>query len=55
MISASVIVALIAACVVLWLVNAFLPPPIRTVITIVVVGALVIWLLSVFGLVRLGR
>jgi hypothetical protein len=47
----SVFLVLIVLGVVLYLVKAYVPmdPPIRTVLTVVVVLALCIWLLRVFG------
>lgn len=55
----SIVVVLIIVGVVLWLVNTYIPmaPPIKTVITVVVVLVLCLWLLSVFGIgdITIGR
>lgn len=48
-----VLVVLIVVGVVLWLIQTYIPmaPPIKTVITVVVVLFLCIWLLQIFGLI----
>jgi uncharacterized membrane protein len=47
-----VLVVLVVVGVVLWLVQTYIPmaPPIKSIITIVVVLFLCIWLLGVFGI-----
>lgn len=47
-----VVLVLIVAGVLMWLINSFIPmePRIKSLMNIVVVIALVIWLLQVFGL-----
>lgn len=47
-----VLIVLVVVGVILWLVQTYIPmaPPIKTVITIVVVLFLCIWLLRVFGI-----
>ena len=59
----SLVVALIVIGLLLWLVNTYIPmdPKIKQILNIVVVIAVVLWLLSVFGLlpdignVRVGK
>ena len=46
----SLLIVLLVFGVILWLVQAYLPPPIRTVVTIVVVVILIIWLLRLVGI-----
>ena len=48
-----VIIVIIIVGVCLYLVNAYVPmaPPIKTILMVVVVLILVIWLLSVFGII----
>jgi hypothetical protein len=54
-----VLILLIIVGVVLWLVQTYIPmaPPIKTVITVVVVLVLCLWLLSLFGIgdIYVGR
>lgn len=47
----SVVVVLVVVGLLLWLVNQYLPlqPPFKTLINAVVIIAVVLWLLSVFG------
>ncbi len=47
-----VLLILVVVGVVLWLVQTYIPmaPPIKTLITVVVVLILCVWLLSLFGL-----
>jgi hypothetical protein len=47
-----VLVVLVVVGVILWLVQTYIPmaPPIKTILTIVVVLFLCIWLLGVFGI-----
>lgn len=47
-----VLVVLVVVGVLLWLVQTYIPlaPPIRTIITVVVVLFVCIWLLGVFGI-----
>jgi len=51
------VVVLIVIGVLLWLVNTYIPmdPKIKNILNIVVVIAVVLWLLTVFGLLPLGR
>ncbi len=59
----SLIVALVVVGVLLWLVNTYIPmdPKIKQILNIVIVIAVVLWLLQVFGLlgnfanIRVGR
>lgn len=55
----NILIVLVIVGVVLWLVNTYIPmaPPIKTVITVVVVLVLCLWLLSLFGIgdVYIGR
>ena len=48
----AVILALIVVGILLWLINTYVPmePSIKRILNIVVIIALVIWLLKVFGL-----
>jgi hypothetical protein len=47
-----ILLVLVIAGVCLWLVTTYIPmaPPIKTVITVLVVLLLVVWLLNIFGL-----
>lgn len=47
----SLVVTLVVVGVLLWLVNAYIPmdPKIKQILNIVIVIAVVLWLLSVFG------
>jgi hypothetical protein len=49
-----VLIVLVVVGVILWLVQTYIPmaPPIKTIITIVVVLFLCVWLLGVFGIGR---
>ena len=59
----SLVVGLIVVGVLLWLVNSYVPmaEPLKRILNIVVIIAVVLWLLSVFGLldgfrdIRIGR
>lgn len=59
----ALVIVLILIGVLLWLVNTYIPmdPTIRKIITIVVIFAVVLWLLTVFGLlpdlnaIRVGK
>ena len=48
----NILVTLVIVGVVLWLITTYIPmaPPIKTVLTIVVVLVLCVWLLNVFGI-----
>ena len=48
-----VVIVLIIVGVLLWLVNRYIPmaSPIKTILNVVVVLAVILWLLSVFGIV----
>jgi uncharacterized protein YhhL (DUF1145 family) len=48
-----VVIALIVVGVVLWLINSYIPMarPIKTILNVVVVIAVIVWLLRVFGLI----
>lgn len=50
----SVVITLIVVGVLLWLVNTYIPmaPPIKNIINIVVIICVVLWLLSVFGVLN---
>jgi hypothetical protein len=50
----TVLLVLIAAGVVLWLVNSFIPMDgkIKSILNVVVVIVVIIWLLKVFGLIH---
>jgi predicted membrane protein len=49
----SIIIAIVVVGVLLWAINSFLPmdQKIKTILNVVVVGALVIWLLKAFGVI----
>jgi hypothetical protein len=51
------VVLLIVIGVLLWLVNHYIPidPPIKQIINVVVLVAVVLWLLTLFGLLPRGR
>jgi hypothetical protein len=51
------VVVLIVVGVLLWLVNTYIPmdPKIKNILNAVVVIAVVLWLLTVFGLLPLGH
>lgn len=55
----SVILVLVVVGVVLWLITTYIPmsPPIKTVLTVVIVLVLCLWLLSLFGIgtIKVGR
>ena len=53
----NVIILLVIVGVILWLVNTYIPmaAPIKTVINVVVVIALCLWLLKVFGVISGGH
>ncbi len=48
----SLVIVLVVVGVLLWAVNTYIPmaPPIKTIITVVVVLFLCIWLLRIFGI-----
>jgi len=52
-----VAIVLIVVGFLLWLVNTYVPmaSPIKTILNVVVVIAIILWLLSVFGILDLGH
>jgi hypothetical protein len=53
----SLVVTLIVVGVLLWLVNTYIPmaPPIKQILNVVVIIAVVLWLLYAFGLLGNGN
>lgn len=51
-----IVVALIVVGFLLWLVNTYIPMarPIKAILNIVVVVAVILWLLSVFGIISIS-
>lgn len=49
-----VVIVLVVAGFLLWLINTYIPMarPIKTILNVVVVIAIIIWLLSVFGIIN---
>lgn len=50
----SLLLTLIVVGVLLWLINRFIPmqSTIKTIINIIVVGVVILWLLSLFGIIE---
>ena len=53
----TVVIVLIVVGFLLWLINNFIPMagPIKTILNAVVVIAVILWLLSAFGIINLGN
>jgi hypothetical protein len=53
----TIIIVLIVVGVALWLINTYIPMPqaIKSILNIVVVIVLIVWLLSVFGIIDSAR
>ena len=52
-----IIIVLIVVGFLLWLVNSYIPMarPIKTILNAVVVIAVILWLLSAFGIINIGN
>lgn len=52
----TIVIVLIVVGFLLWLVNTYIPmaSPIKTILNLVVIIAIVLWLLSVFGIFNIG-
>lgn len=53
----TVVIVLVVVGFVLWLINAYVPMagPIKAILNLVVIIAVVLWILSVFGIVNLSH
>jgi len=54
---AYIVVVLIVVGFLLWLINTYIPMarPIKSILNIVVIIAIILWLLSAFGIIHIGN